>query len=297
MRTWIRRSLTGAAALVAVASAAVGIAVEMGERKRERQIEFAVAPVPFQSAATSVEHGGYLFRSRGCADCHGGNGGGAIVIDDGGLLVRSPDITPGPDHVVAGYAPVDWVRTIRHGVKPDGRPLLIMPSEDYNRLTDADVAAIVAYARQLPSASGQRAIVQLSLPVKVLYGLGLVRDAAETIDHTLAPAQPVAAGVTAAHGAYVANGCIGCHRAGLVGGKIAGAPPSWPAAARLAPGPDIVMPRYRDVRAFAAMLKSGKRPDGSAVSEVMPFSSLRELNDLDVQALYLYLTTLPAGTS
>jgi mono/diheme cytochrome c family protein len=297
MKTWIRRGLAGGVALVAVASAAVVIAAQMGERKRERHIEVAVAPVAYQGDAASVEHGGYLFRSRGCAGCHDSSGAGSIVIDDGGLLVRSPDITPGPGHVVAGYAPVDWVRTIRHGIKPDGRPLLIMPSEDYNRLTDVDLAAIVAYARQLPSASGQKAIVQLPLPVRMLYGLGMVRDAAEKIDHTLAPAQPVAAGVTAAHGAYVANGCIGCHRAGLVGGKIAGAPPSWPAAARLAPGPDSVMPRYRDAQAFAVMLKSGKRPDGSVVSEVMPFPSLREMSDLDVQALYLYLTTLPAAAS
>ncbi len=40
------------------------------------------------------------------------------------------------------------------------------------------------------------------------------------------------------------------------------------------------------------MLRSGKRPDGSAVSTVMPFESLRVLNDTDVRAVYLYLKTL-----
>jgi hypothetical protein len=35
------------------------------------------------------------------------------------------------------------------------------------------------------------------------------------------------------------------------------------------------------------MLKTGKRPDGSAVSPVMLFSTLRETSDVDVQALYL----------
>lgn len=44
---------------------------------------------------------------------------------------------------------------------------------------------------------------------------------------------------------------------------------------------------------FVTMLRSGKRPDGTAVS-VMPFESLRELNDVDVQALYAYLKTVPA---
>ncbi|MDQ2928947.1 MAG: cytochrome c, partial [Pseudomonadota bacterium] len=69
-----------------------------------------------------------------------------------------------------------------------------------------------------------------------------------------------------------------------------------PPAARLAPGPGSVLPRYRDAQAFAAMLKSVKRPDGSAVSKVMPFESLRELSDVDVQAVYLYLTTLRTGS-
>jgi len=32
---------------------------------------------------------------------------------------------------------------------------MIMPCEDYNRFTDADVAAVVAYVRSLPAAQGR----------------------------------------------------------------------------------------------------------------------------------------------
>jgi hypothetical protein len=42
------------------------------------------------------------------------------------------------------------------------------------------------------------------------------------------------------------------------------------------------------------MLRTGKRPDGHAVSAVMPFETLRNLNDTDVGALYAFLKTLPA---
>jgi hypothetical protein len=52
------------------------------------------------------------------------------------------------------------------------------------------------------------------------------------------------------------------------------------------------MAHYPDTEAFAAMLRSGRRPDGSAVSQVMPFASLQALNDTDVQALYLHLKGL-----
>jgi len=295
MKRWIARGVVALTVAVSGAGAAFMVLAEMGDRKLARHVDVAVAPVALRDDAASIERGGYLFRSRGCGDCHGMDGAGAVVVDDGALHVRSPDITPAPTGVVAGYTAVDWVRTIRHGVKPDGRPVMIMPSEEYNRLVDADLAAIVAYVRQLAPATGARAEVRLPMPVKALYAAGVVRDASEKIDHSLAPAQPVPEGITTAHGAYVANGCIGCHGARLTGGMIAGAPPDWPAAARLAPGPGSALDRYPSAEPFMAMLKTGKRPDGSSVSKVMPFVSLKEMNEVDARALYLHLRSLPSS--
>ncbi len=294
MNRWIKVSVLGVLGLALVAGAALVIGAQLGDRKMHRQVALNVAAVPYVTDAASIERGRYLFMSRGCTACHGVNGAGADVVDDGnGMRVHAPNITPTAGGVAATYQPVDWVRTIRHGVKPNGEPAMVMPSEDYNRLTDADLAAMVAWLRQMPAAPGPGATVQLPMLVKALYAAGVVRDAAETIDHTLAPSQPVAEAVTAAHGAYVANGCIGCHGATLAGGKIPGAPPEWPAAANLTPGPGSAMTRYPDARAFAAMLRTGKRPDGSAVSTVMPFTALKEMNDTDVQAVYLHLKALP----
>lgn len=296
MRKWIARSAVALTVLVSGAGAAFMVLAEMGDRKLARHVEVAVTPVAFRSDAASVERGGYLFRSRGCGGCHGAGGAGSVVVDDGAMHVRSPDITPAPNGVVARYTAADWVRTIRHGVRPDGRPVMIMPSEDYNRLVDADLAAIVAYVRQLPPASGAKAEMRLPMPLKALYAAGMLHDASEKIDHSLPPAQPVAEGVTAAHGAYVANSCLGCHGPRLAGGKIPGAPPDWPPAAKLTPGPGSALDRYQTAEQFMAMLKTGKRPDGSSVSKVMPFASLKEMNEVDVRALYLHLRSLPAGT-
>lgn len=295
MNKWIRRSALTLTVLVASASAAFVTLAEMGEQKLQRHVEVAVATVAYRSDAAAVERGRYLFLSRGCADCHGASGGGKVVVEDGAMLVRSPDITSAANGVVARYTPVDWVRTIRHGVKPDGRPVMIMPSEEYNRLVDADLAAVVAYVRQLAPASGARAQVRLPMPVKALYAAGIVRDASEKIDHSLPPAEPVAEGVTAAHGAYVANGCIGCHGKHLTGGRIAGAPPDWPPAARLAPGPGSALERYPTAEQFIALLKTGRRPDGTSVSKVMPFVSLKEMSEVDARALYLHLRALPSS--
>lgn len=293
MKRWMKWLVWVLGGVLLLVAGAAGVGTQLAERKRQRVIKVAVQPVLLPGDAAALARGQYLFNSRACAECHGANGAGREFVNDGkGLRLAGPNISPGPGNVVAKYSPEDWVRTVRHGIKPDGRPVFLMPSEDFNRFTDADLGALVAYVRSLPPATGGAAVLELSLPVKLMYGFGAMQDAAQKIDHSLPVAQPVAEGVTAAHGAYVANMCIGCHGAGLSGGKIPGTPPDWPPAANLTPGEGSVMPRYANAGQFVAMLRSGQRPDGSTVA-VMPFASLRELSDVDAQALHAYLTTLP----
>jgi mono/diheme cytochrome c family protein len=296
MKRWMKWTVGGIAGIVAVVGGAAAVGWQMANGKMDRTIAVTPRPVAYVEDQHSLERGKYLFESRGCVDSHGANGAGRIFVDKGDLRIAGPNITS--TGVTASYRPADWERTIRHGVKPTGRPIMVMPSEDYNRLTDADLASLVAYVRRLPPQKGGEAIVQFPPPVRVLYGFGAIKDAAAKIDHALPPAQPVEAGVNVKHGAYVANMCIGCHGEHLSGGKIPGGPPDWPAAANLTPGEGSVMKaRYKDSAAFIAMLRSGKRADGTAIA-VMPFESLAKLNDVDAQALHAYLLTVdarPAG--
>jgi mono/diheme cytochrome c family protein len=281
----------GCLTLAGLVAALAYTASALADHKAHRIVSVAAAGVAFASGEASVRRGRYLFESRGCMHCHGADGGGRTFIDDpNGLYVKSPDITS--SGVVQDYTERDWERAVRHGVKPSGEPLLIMPSADFNRLTDEDLAAVVAYVRSLPPASGTGAQIRLPLIVKALYAVGVVQDAAEKIDHSLPPPQPIPAAATAQYGAYVANSCIGCHGASLSGGKIPGGPPSWPAAANLTPGSESVMPRYDTPEKFVAMMHSGQRPDGSAVSRVMPFETLAVMSETDLRAVYAYLGTL-----
>ncbi len=52
------------------------------------------------------------------------------------------------------------------------------------------------------------------------------------------------------------------------------------------------MPRYDSAEKFVAMMRTGRRPDGSEVNKAMPFMTLRNLNDTDLNAIYTYLKTL-----
>ena len=295
MKRWLMFALGSVVVLVAAGAAAVVVGERLAVQRAQRVVEVSVQPVAYRSDEAALQRGRYLFASRGCADCHGAEGGGRTLVDDGkGTRLAGHNITRGNPELAA-YTEVDWVRSIRHGVAPSGRPLRLMPSEDYNRLTDDDLAAVVAWARQLPPASGNlRPTIELPLPARVLYGFGAIPEAFEKIDHRRPPSQPVPEGATADYGAYVAQMCMGCHGHDLAGGRIAGGPPDWPPAARLRPGEGSVMPRYADAAAFTKMLRTGKRPDGTPIA-VMPFESLAQMSDTESAALFHYLKGLPGG--
>ncbi|RQO82188.1 c-type cytochrome [Acidovorax sp. FJL06] len=296
MKRWITWTAGGAMLLGVLIAATAASGLYLAEEKRNRYIDVKPRPVAYTTDAQTIERGRYLYASRGCTDCHGAQGTGREFVNDGkGTRLAGPNITPAG--AVARYQPEDWNSVIRHGVKPNGRPLLVMPSEDYNRLTNDDLNALVSYVRQLTPKEGTPAVIELPHPAWVLYGLGAIPDAAARIDHQLAPSRPVPAGVTLANGQYVATMCIGCHGVDRSGGKIPGGPPDWPAAADIRPGAenaDSAMARYPNAAGFVAMLRTGKRPDGTPI-QVMPFESLGQLSDVDAQALYLYLSA-PTGS-
>lgn len=289
MKTWLRRTLVGVLSLLVLLTIGVGGAVWNGERKRARVVALPALKTPaLVDDAAARERGAYLYASRGCVDCHGADGAGRVFVDNGALRLKGPAIHSGPGSVARNYKAEDWDRLLRHGVKPDGTPAMIMPSEDYNRFTDADFVALVAYARALPPAGGGAAEIVLPLPVRALYGAGVIQDAAAKIDHSLPVQLPVGEGISVEHGQYVANMCKGCHGPELAGGKIPGGPPDWPPAAKLTRGEGNAMDRYPSADALIAMFRGGKRADGSAV-RVMPFDSLSKMSDTDLRALHLYL--------
>ncbi len=52
------------------------------------------------------------------------------------------------------------------------------------------------------------------------------------------------------------------------------------------------MPRYDSPEKFVAMMRTGRRPDGTEVNKAMPFMTLRNMSDTDLNAIYAYLKTL-----
>lgn len=286
------------AGLAAVAGVAAGAAVVLSERKMNRVVDVPIASLNLASFNPDMQRGEYLFVTRGCSECHGARGEGKLVFEDpsSGFYVQSPNVTRGGGGAAATYSDTDWVALLRHGLKPGRTPVFVMPSEDYAQMADEDVAALVGYIRSMPPSAERKAELRIPLMLKALYAFGVATDAAEKIDHSK-PAPTRVPNDTHAQGEYISKTCTGCHGAGFSGGKIPGAPPTWPAAANLTSASDSPMTtRYGSVEQFRQMMRSGKREDGTSIG-VMPFESLRAMSDAELDALFGFLKTLQPKAS
>ena len=264
------------------------------EARYRRQYAVALRAVTVRADSAAIARGAHLAQSfGGCADCHGQNMGGKVMIDDAALgRVYGTNLTRGKGGVGASLTAADIVRALTHGVGRDGRPLKVMPASDYVHLNDADLAALVAYVQSVPPVDATFPPSRIGPLGRALFVAGkfpIIQ--AERVDHGAAPIAPVAAGPTAEYGAYVASvGCKGCHGQTLAGGPIEGGAPDWPPATNLTrSGPTA---KWTEA-AFSQLLRTGKRPDGSQVNEVMPVHLTKNLSDDEVRALWLYLRSVP----
>ena len=167
-----------------------------------------------------------------------------------------------------------------------------MPSRNYNRFSDEDVAALIAYVKQVPPVNDTMAASHVGPVGRALLLAGKARlvDAAE-IDQQLPHAPAPELGPTAAYGAYIARvgSCLGCHRSKLEGGHVVGAPPSFRPAANLTP---TGIGRWTKAD-FVRALRQGLLPGGVAIDSFMPVRMTKDMNDTEIDALWAYLQTVP----
>ncbi len=241
----------------------------------------------------AIERGQHIATIRGCVDCHNGNLGGKWFIQDPAMgNLYATNLTPGQGGIGRSYTDADWVRAIRHGLGPDGKPLLFMPSQEYYYLGDEDLGALVAYLKALPAVDKPSPTANVGPLARVLFLTGeFPLLPAEMIDHSTPPPPAPEQGVTVAYGQYLAVGCIGCHGQDFSGGPIAGAPPDWPPASNLTPAGRMATWSEAD---FIEAMRTGLTPDGYTLNaEYMAWPTFGQMTDDELKALWLYLESLP----
>ena len=255
-------------------------------------------------AEASLERGTYLVQGpMGCGNCHtpiGPQGPlmdqdltGRVVEDSPAFRAVAPNITPAG--AIAGWSDAELMKAIREGLRPDGS--LIgppMPIGQYRGLSDDDLASVVMYLRSLPAtpSAAELPASEYHIPLPPAYG-----PPVETVS---APPR----GATAEYGAYLAGPvahCLECHtpmgpqgidatRLGAGGFEFHG-PWGTSVAANLTSSEDGLA-GYTDDQ-IATMITAGKRPDGSPMMPPMPYGYLAKMTPEDLQAVILFLRTLP----
>ena len=295
MRRILLRALI---ALVAFVVLIVGFVVVRSELALRHTLSIDEAALTIPTDAEAVSRGAHIAVTRGCAECHGADFGGRVVMESPPIgRMAAPNVTRGRGSAAADFQPRDWERAIRHGIKRDGRAMLFMPIRDYAGLADADVADLIAYLQQIPAVDREQAASYVGPLGRALFAFGqLPLLEARLIDQHAVHAARVEAAATADFGRYLAQSCTGCHGQGFSGGPIPGAPPDFPKPANITPDVDTGLGRWSKAD-FYRVFREGKKPDGSAIDPFMPWQAMGHFTDTELDALWEYLRSVPVRKS
>ncbi len=168
----------------------------------------------YKDDAAKIAHGKRMAIVHDCTGCHGANLQGANVTADDPKYgdMNAPNLTL----LLAKYSDSDFDRLMREGVPKDGREFWFMPVESLQFLSDADLAAIIAYLRTFKPAGKQ-------LP-PIRKGKGFYEDLARGFGNSVQQVRryrakpPADMGKDHAWGRYlVRTTCTPCHNGELQG--------------------------------------------------------------------------------
>jgi len=300
-RAWKRTALAlGGAALsllLLYTVANVKARARLTRKFEAHRVELALPPPGDQAA---VLRGRHLVEARyACQHCHGDNLGGGVMIDEPAIgVVRGPNLTLGRGGRPANYSMADWDRIVRHGIKPDGTGA-IMPSQDYFKMSDAELSDIVAFIRAAPAIDAQVPAPRFGPVGTVLLALGKLPISAERQEPTRAhPTRPPETADNVQFGEHLTATCTACHRSNLAGGPMSFGSPDWPAAANLTPHASGLGDWTYDE--FERALTQGVSRDGHALREPMKsvVPAAQAMLPTERRAIWTYLRSIgPVASS
>lgn len=224
-----------------------------------------------------------------CVECHttdntlpligGRNFSEEIPLPIGTII--SANLTPGGP--LSGWSDTEIFRALREGVDHNGHKLAIMSAVPVRYLSDEDTQAVIAYLRSQPAVKNNvpEPPDQINLLAVIMVGANMFPLLPPVPGPIVAPTR----GATVDYGAYILgySGCRDCHGANLTGGTSDFGPR----------GPSLHMVKDWTQDEFIITLRTGVDPSGHALNnKLMPWKTLSRLDDVELSALYAYLTSL-----
>jgi mono/diheme cytochrome c family protein len=272
----------------------------------------APVPLPATPATLSTDsaavaaRGEYLVRNAAvCGGCHGASernpdgalSGGKEFHDWRIGTARASNLTPDDETGLGRWSEAEIVRSLRNGVRKDGRLLApVMPYEWFHQMSDEDAFAVARYLKSQPPVRNN-----VRQSPNIVFKLG------KLILHPK-PAMTVAStprGATADYGRYLSQHaalCAECHtpRGGIRStpdmnrpfAGMAKPPKGFPAnPSNLTPDPTGIAGWSEDD--FLKALHTGVTPEGEHLHPFMPWKENGRMTDDDLRAIWRFLRTVP----
>jgi alcohol dehydrogenase (quinone), cytochrome c subunit len=257
----------------------------------------------------------YLARAADCVACHSIPGGNAFA---GGLKMGTPlgaifstNITPDPETGIGRYSLADFDLAVRYGIAKDGHHLYpAMPYPSYMKLADEDVVALYRFfMKQVPPV--HQANLKSEIPALLSF-----RWPVAFWNFFFAPSASYVAksdhDAVWNRGAYLVQGpghCGACHTPRGIGMQEKALDDS---SANFLAGAELdawYAPSLRgnmrtglgtwSTKDIGEFLQHGHNRVGSAFGSMTDVinNSTSYLSDTDIQAIAVYLTSLPATSA
>jgi cytochrome c553 len=272
---WAGYILAGLLLIILIVAAAVWAASthKLGGRL-EAKPERLVKP-----SAAELADGPRQLRILGCIACHGEGLRGKLFFDEPRIAqVWAPNLTL----IAAEATDQQLAQAMRQGISHDGRSLFIMPSAQYSRLGDGEVAALISAIRVQPKGGSQTPPIKVGPLGRVGVATGKFRTEPELVAD-YAENLPADLGPRFASGRHIAlTACSECHGAGLGGGEPQ---PGLKA-------PDLAIAGAYDLPGFARLMRTGRAASGRKLKLMDEISrnDLSHLSDAEIGALHAYLS-------
>lgn len=240
-------------------------------------------PIPDDAAA--IARGQHLALTRGCGGCHGAELQGEFMWNG---VAETPNLPA----LARSESAATLEAAIRRGVGRGGRALYSMPSYNFIRMRDEDVAALIAYLRAAPVSDAKPAGEAAPWHVRALADFTIRFNIARGEDDAMPRwlpevpqlTQQANANPAIARGEYLAmTSCNECH-----GFNLRGYQP-WGASA-----PDLIVVAAYSHADFARLMREGAPISGADLPMMGPVARARFVHwsDEEIADLYAYLSDM-----
>ena len=261
-----------------------------------------------------LARGEYLSIAGNCASCHTTADGEFMA---GGLAFETPfgtlystNITPDADTGIGNWSDRDFLNSMRHGVRPDNEHLYpAFPYTAFTRISNEDIAAIHAYLQSIPPVHQAAPENELSFPFNIRPLMAFWK-AIYLKPGAFEPNEDQTDEWN--RGAYLVEGlahCSACHtpRNGLgaeqkelhmSGGEYLdrvrnGAHRPWAAPNLTATERGLGLWTQQDIENYLKFARNEFLESFGPMNQVI-MNSTRFLSDSDINAMAVYLKSLPA---